>query len=488
MTKKIIFFTVILVVNSVIGLAQISRTTGMGGLTYSITDADQSFNPYDLGKNPAWLVLDETETWLKIIPTVNHNSGYYKRYYDPQTVTNYNLGFKGIKTLGEDGTFLGETNYSYEMRRDIDRSLKYNTYAGEAFFMADTNQGTFRYNGPSIKFMYSFEMAPGLYFGASANYRILEGLKNVYSRATVLYREVGGTIGLSYRITNEISVGLTGVLSDDQEKIEAKSEDLTEVEIFNFRGETFSVRKRSSSVSQTIRKKGKGVGLQFYYTAEKTAEFGLHADVFNLKENVLIPYSTSTQSFEEYSEGYASFENYNILAKGRYRFTDELMFAASFEMHHRNSWSKNPARELLLWDWKVNSLKIGIGCSYSLDQASLVSIEYEYEKVNADSSKYIDSRITNILSNNHLLKAGTEYELFPNGFLRAGLNFGLVENDILSGGADVRYYAITYGLGIRFDNSFDVDFSFIYDNYKPKLGDKQRTHFGGFLTTKLYTF
>ncbi|MFA6980888.1 MAG: DUF6850 family outer membrane beta-barrel protein [Ignavibacteriaceae bacterium] len=488
MTKKLIFFTVVLIVNSVIGLAQISRTIGMGGLTYSIIDADQSFNPYDLGKNPAWLYLDETETWLKIIPSINYSGGEYKRYYDPKSVTNYNLGFKGIKTLGEDGTFLGETNYSYEMRRDIDRSLKYDTYAGEAFFMVDTNQGTFRYNGPSIKFMYSFEMISNLYLGASVNYRILDGLKNVYSRATVLYREVGGTIGLAYKITNDISVGLTGILSDDQEKIEAKSEDLTEVEIFNFRGETFSVRKRSSSVSQTIRKKGNGVGVQLYYTPEKTAEFGLHANIFNLKEDILIPYSTSTQSFQEYSEGYASFENYNILAKGRYRLSDELIFGGSLELHHRNSWSKNPTRELLLWDWKVNSLKLGIGCSYNIAQTSLVSIEYEYEKVTADSSKYIDSRTTNVLSNNHLVKAGTEHEIYPDAFLRAGFNYAVVENDILSGGTDVSFYAITCGIGVRFYNSFDVDFSFIYDNYKPKYDDKKRSHFGGFLTTKLYSF
>jgi len=488
MIKKIIFFTAIFIVSSALGLAQESRTTGMGGLSYSITDADQSFDPYDLGKNPAWLYLDETETWLKMMPSINYSNGDYKRYYDPQSVTNYNLGFKGIKTLGEDGTFLGETNYSYEMRRDINRSLKYDTYAGEAFFMADTNQGTFRYNGPSIKFMYSFEMIPELFVGASINYRILDGLKNVYSRASVLYREVGGTVGLAYKISRDFSVGLTGVLSDDQEKIEAKSEELTDVEIFNFRGETYAVRKRSSAVTQTIRKKGKGLGAQLYWTPDQNSEFGLHTELYNTKENILIPFSTTTQSFQEYSEGFASFENYNILVKGRHKVSADLLIGTSFELHHKRSWSKNPTRDLLLWEWNVNSLKLGIGSSFQIDKNILISAEYEYENVKADSSKYIDSRLTDLLSNNHVIKAGSECEVLPNSFIRVGYNFGMIEKDILSGGENVNYHVVTCGFGVKFLNSFDVDLSFIYNNYKPKLGDKNRSSFGSYLTTKLYSF
>lgn len=488
MFKKVIFFTAVMFVSSAIGLAQESRTIAMGGLTYSIMDVDHSFNPYDLGNNPAWLSLDETETWLKIMPSINYGKGDYKRFYDPQSVTMYNMGFRGVKNLGEDGTFLGETNYSYEMRRDVKRSLKYDTYAGEAFFMADTNQGTFRYNGPSIKFMYSFELFPNLYLGASVNYRILDGLKNVYSRATVLYREVGGTVGLAYRVSPEFNIGLTGVLSDDQEKIEAKSEDLTEVEIFNFRGETYSVRKRSSPVSQTIRKKGKGVGAQLFWTLDQYSEFGLHADIYNSKEDILIPYSTSTQSFEEYSEGYASFQNYNILAKGRYKLSDDWLLGSSLELHHKNSWSKNPARDLLLWEWKVNSFKLGVGSSYHLLDDLLISAEYEYENVKADSSKYIDSRSVNFSSNNHLIRTGIEQEIFDNLFARAGFNYGIIPEDILSGGKDVNYYVVTLGTGLKFNNSFDVDLTFVYNSYQPKNENIKRTRFGSFLTVKLFSF
>lgn len=486
--KKDILFVVMFLFSFIQIVAQESRTLGMGGVSYSIKDSDQSFDPYDLGKNPAWLILDETETWLKILPSIDYSRGDYKRYYDPQSVTSYNLGFRGIKTLGTDGTFLGETNYSYEIRRDINRSLKYDTYDGEAFFMADTNRGTFRYNGPSIKFMYSFEIVPDLYLGASVNYRILDGLKNVYSRATVLYRQVGGTVGLAYKVNQDFSVGVTGILSDEQEKIEAKGEDLMEVEIFNFRGETFAVRKRSGSVSQTIRKKGKGMGAQLYFTPDQNSEYGLHADIFNSKEDILIPYSTSTQSFQEYSEGYASFQNYNVLVRGRYEVNDGFLVAGSFEVHHKNSWSKNPARELLLWKWEINSWNVGFGGSYIFNDNFLFSMEYEYEKVNSDSSKYIDSRIVTFLSSNHQLKVGVEQAIIENTFMRAGFNYGFIEKDILSGGSNVPFYVITLGTGMKFYDSFDVDLSMQYSSYHPKNQDIMRNGFSTNLAIKLYSF
>jgi len=486
--KKIIFFFVLLISCANAIHPQESRTRAMGGVSYSIKDVDYSFDPYDLGNNPAWLYLDETETWLKILPSFAHQKGDYKRFYDPSSTKNYSLGFRGIKTLGTDGTFLGETDYSYELRRDLPRSLKYDTYAGEAFFMADTNKGNFRYNGPSIKFMYSYELLPSLYLGASANYRILDGLKNVYSRASILYREVGGTVGLAYKCSNELAFGLTGILSDEQEKIESASEELTEVEIFYFRGETFSIKKRSSVVTQTIRKKEKGIGAQVYYTPTANCEFGLHADLSNQKENVLVPFSTSTQSFEEYSEGYADFQKYNLLLKGRYSFTPEWLIGGSIEYHRRSSWSKNPARDLLLWKWSVNQLTFGVGSSYYPIDGLLVSAEYEFGLVNADSSKYIDSRTTKIKSNNHQIKVGSEYKLFDNSFLRAGYNFGMIEKDMLGGGENVQYHLVTFGCGIKFYNSFDVDLSIIYNSYAPKNGSVSRSRIGCFLTTKLYSF
>lgn len=40
----------------------------MGGMNLVIKDADNTFSLYDFGRNPAWLVKDETADVLKIIP------------------------------------------------------------------------------------------------------------------------------------------------------------------------------------------------------------------------------------------------------------------------------------------------------------------------------------------------------------------------------------------------------------------------------------
>lgn len=162
--------------------AQSIRTESMGGLGYSIIDEDNSLTPFDFGDNPAWLMNDQKHDWLKIVPSTQNSWGDYKRAYDPERKSLSGILFRGVKVL-EDGVFLGQTTYEYDYRKEVSRSLKYNTYNGEAFYMNDSTTGNFRYHGPSMKFSYSFEPADNLFAGASASYKILNGLKNTYSRA-----------------------------------------------------------------------------------------------------------------------------------------------------------------------------------------------------------------------------------------------------------------------------------------------------------------
>ncbi len=488
--KRYILFIVLLTIGfTSVRYAQISRTTAMGGLSYSIIDKDHSFNPYDLGGNPAWLYADETETYLKFIPSLKSTNGDYRRYYDPRSSNLYNLGFKGIKTMDTDGTFLGETYYMYDRRVDVNRTLKYNTYSGEAFFFTDTTTGGFTYNGPSVRFMYSFEPLKNLYAGAMINYMIFKGLKDIYSRADALYRDVDGSLGIAYKFHENFAAAVSAVIYDEQEKIESKSEDLMDVEIYNFRGETYSIRKRASSVNQKVRKEGKGLTSQIYWFLDPKFEIGLHGDLSSCDLRVLIPFSTATESFKEYEEGYTNFYRYSLKFRARYMLTDNLLAGASVNHYYNSSWSKNPARNLLLWEWEVNQTTFGIGGSYKFSPSLLIGLEYELGMVKSDSSKYIDSRITNVESQNHLVKIGAEYEMFENLFLRAGYNYGILEHDLLGGGKDVKYFLISGGIGLKIFKSFSVDLRFDYSNYKPDLpAQTNRSSFGTYIEAKLFEF
>lgn len=471
--------------------AQTVRTQSMAGLSYSILDEDYSLSPFHLGGNPAWLIKSEKTSWLKLIPSGRSLWGDYKRVYDPGEVESYQILFKGIKTLGEDGTFLGETSYLHEQRSSVYRTLKYDAYGGEAFFMNDTTTGNFNFNGPYMKFMYSFELFPKLFLGASAGYKILDGLKSTYSRSQTLYRVVTGDIGMAYTITESFAAGLTFSLNDEQEKIEAKSEDLLDVEIFNFKGETFSVRKRSSTVNQKIKKVGKTIGAQLYFTPSENSEIGLAGEIINYNMKNLIPFhiAATNESMNEYEEGYSSFNDYKIKLQARQFITKDLMISLSTGYNERNSWSKDSPLNLLLWQWDIKNFYAGIGSSWNLTKELLIAVEYEYSNLNADSSKYVDSRMVSLISQNNLVRIGAEFELTTNLFIRAGYNVTFVENDIISGGEDVKFNRITAGVGLKIFESFQLDASLEYLNYSPgNHSSSSRSALLGILTAKLFTF
>jgi opacity protein-like surface antigen len=144
---------------------------------------------------------------------------------------------------------------------------------------------------------------------------------------------------------------------------------------------------------------------------------------------------------------------------------------------------------LLLWEWKVKATTIGAGLSYNITNSLLGGIEYSFSKLNADSSKYIDSRFSNINSNDNLIKVGFDYSLFENLFLRAGYNYGKLGNDLIGGGKNVSYNVVTAGAGIKISNITNIDLLIGYSSYKPEnLNNNVRNNLSGQVILTLYNF
>ncbi|MGE5437818.1 MAG: DUF6850 family outer membrane beta-barrel protein [Syntrophothermus sp.] len=484
MKKILLLITLIL---STSAFSQQERLSGMGYLDISIPDKYHTFNPYDLGNNPAWLVNDETNSFLKIIPSFSGYDGTYRRYYDAAGENLYKLKFAGLKTLKSGGTFYGETSYEYDFRRSVNRSLRYNTYGGQAFFIADTTAGNFRYMGPLIKFAYSYEPINKLYAGASIKYRILDGLKYIYSRAEVLYREIETNVGVAYNFDENYSLGLNYTYLNDQENIESKSEDLLDVELYEFRGEKYAILKRGSTINQKIKGSGHEVSLQFYQSSE-LMETGLAATYRKSNQKVLIPFTLQTQSFNEYEEGYSSFSSASLELKSRYHLTNKVSLALTAGYFRDYVWSKNTAKIKTLWEWEINNFVGGAGLSWKINNNFIAGIEYNYSNINADSSKYIDSRFFKENFGNHFIKAGAEYQILENIFARAGYNMGTIKKDILYGAENISINKITAGLGLYTFSSFTIDIQLEYGFYSGLPNTLKRAVFSGYSTIKLFTF
>ena len=458
----------------------------MGGMNLVIKDADNTFSLYDFGKNPAWLVKDETADVLKIIPGSKFSSGKYKRKYDPSEISAYGIVFDGIKSLGELGTFRGYTSYDVEYHDDIYGSLRRFTYGGDAFFLADTNRGGFRYNGPTVNFMYSLEILPGLYAGASLSYQLIEGLKDVYSRAQSLIRRIGGNVGIAYQPSYNFSIGILYEPNELQERIESKSEDLLDVELFLFRGETYSFKRRGSSVDYKTKNFMQNFSAQLNYKVSDNIEMAGKGTYSLGNTKIIIP----SGAIKEFEEGYAFFDGVDVQLVSRIELFKYTLIGLKAGYFNGSSWSKHSGRELLLWEWDINGFSAGTGFSYYLvPDVLLAGVEYHFQNTKSDSSKYIDNRFKNIESNDHLFKTGLEYVASEIITIRAGFSYGKKEYDLIYGGKDVTYTAVTGGAGLNLFKDTLVDILIEYALQKPdEPVDLKKSFFSGFISLKLLTF
>ena len=262
--RHLVVWSLLVAASLVPGLAysQQGRVRAMGGLTLALHDSDFTLNPYDYAGNPAWLIEDERTSWLKLLPAAGGEWGDLHRRFDPGSVVAFGAAFDGVKTLDEKGTFRGLASYDVETRHDVYRSLKRVPYGGEAFFVTDTMTGNFTYAGPTVQFIYSYELFPDIAIGTSVRYQIQKGLKDRYSRVSSLYRDLQARIGATVKGGDSWVFGASVEPWDNQEAMEAKSEESFEVELFNFRGDTYATRQRGSSIDHKVRKYGVDVAVR----------------------------------------------------------------------------------------------------------------------------------------------------------------------------------------------------------------------------------
>ncbi len=484
MIRFIKILSVLLFVLSFSLFAQKSRTAAMGGLSFSVNDVDESFDPFMLGGNSAWLVNSIKNKRLEISPAFNSDFGNYRRLYSAERVNNYGVNFKEIQPLGNYGTFMGTASYDYEVRRKDYRNLKYEPYAGEGFFYTDTTTGNTTYNGPYFELSHSLRLMNSLYIGGAIGYRILNGLKDVYTYGETVFRNVNGNIGIAYQLNNSIIIGLSYSGFDSQERIESSDINLMTVRTFEWRGETHFVELRGSSQDYKINKEGNNFSAQFYYHPNLTTEVGVTADygISNTKE--LYPQG----SLIDVEDGYAQFNNVNIKLRARHRLSEKFLSALSLDYYNTTSWSENSKREMKIWDWQFKGTSIGVGGSYNINKKMIVGVEYRASVIYSDSSKYIDNRYFSRSVVNHYLIIGSEYIISDNFSLRAGFDFGYFNHDFRVGGNNVTERIATLGVGYNFNNTIQLDGYGKYGLIGLNSNEKYRSYLNWVITLRFFTF
>jgi len=482
---KLIISLMIIIIGSSLTHAQNMRVSSLGGMNTVINDETNSLNLYDFGSNPAWLYMDADYSFLTLSPSYSNTRGSYRRYFDYEGKNVYDLAFTGVKTLGTKGTFLGYTTYSVEDRINVNRSLKYNTYGGEAFFMMDTTSGNIKYDGPKVGFIYSLEVLPKLHLGFSAGYRILKGLKNIYSSSETIFRDVDAEAGLAYQLSENVSVGIKTAYFDSQESIEARSTEGIDVEIFNYRGEKHAVKDRAGYIRGKIRKQGISAGPQIRIKAGSNWEVAFKAGIRSSNTKIFL----QRHQLDEFQDGYSAFDGYNAELRSRYELFDGLTFGGSLLYDTDESWSKNSSRNLKLWDWNTREQAAVIGLEYVLPSKNLLlGFEYQAGQMKADSSKYIDGRFNSIVSADRVFRSGAEYIILSDFSIRAGYNFIHNEFDLITGGKNVTTNLLSAGFEYKVTEITSVNVFLQYRTISPENGSDKRNSFNVLTEIKLLSF
>jgi opacity protein-like surface antigen len=398
---------------------------------------------------------------------------------------NIGTSFHGIKAMGDLGTFSGYTSYNYQNRRNYYRTIKMEPYNGEAFNISDTTSSNFRYMGPKVVLMYSWEPVYKLYVGGSVSYELLDGLKEKFSYAKTIFRDAEIKAGIAYVFSDNLIVGANLQYSNSQESIEASDVNLLDVELRNYRGDNFFILKRGQSVTSKIQKQGLTIGSQLYWDDREKFSFGFQANYTPSNSRILKPY----QNFDEVEDCYAAFESFDIQFKTHYKFNDKLLFGAYAGYFYDYSWSKISLKELLIWEWDTKKTVLGIGTTYKVSPDLLIGMEYEFSNNMADSSKYIDKVFLNLKSIDHTIRAGAEYKIEDQYYLRAGLNYGIMQHDLYYGGNDCKIYKITGGIGFPVLNNITVNADLRYVSLSPGTPlNFSRNYFEGNISIELKTF
>lgn len=340
-------------------------------------------------RNPALLLVDEQRSFVVVSPSFASVSGNLRLPYDPASFDSYQVTSDMVRVLGSKGTFHGSASYAYQQRRNVWSSLRLDPYRGDGFFAVDTILGDIRYSGPAVQFEYAYQLFPDLAIGFLGSYRVLDGLKDRFTNALTDFRAIRFGAGVEYQLSANDRLGLTVIGTDDQEKIESKSsDDLKDVEVFSFRGETYATRRRSMTLSEVFRMKGFESTIDFSIKPSAVWEFSGEAHFSLIGFRSLFP----SGLLVEFEDGFAQQKSYGGVVTAGCQLSDDVTLRLHLMADYRDSWSRISSRQLLFWEWNAAQNNATIELLYRLGENSQIRAALTAGTLAADSSKYIDVR------------------------------------------------------------------------------------------------
>ncbi len=454
------------------GIAQMIdlKLPAIGYLSLVLDSETSGLNPYDFSTNPAWLILDQSQSWFAFSSRASLESGEFKRRYDPDEAVDFVAVLEGVKILGPHQAFWGAANYHALRLIRVNQAINRHPYADCPFRLTDETMGNFDYWGPSVAAQYSRQLlGDKLYWGASLDYRIETGLKDVFPQPRIIDREIGTSMGIAWRMFNPLTAGALLQYTDSQEFVEAQTSSQFEqrtIVITLFRGENIGVNRFGAFEQFTNHRKFRSL-LQLHYRPgplmESTMLLGYRMQRLQAFESSVKPVPSANWSLR----------GFELHWKIRVTMLDlPLRFGWSVDYDYCNDWAVHPAFDLLWGDDYWRTYQIGIGMAYFSPSAPLfLGIEYHINQVHQDKNDYISQLFSDGKMNCREFRCGAELSIMKNWKIRTGYNYQLtsVANTLLSFGEflpDYHRNRMTFGLACHFEQ-IEFELTATYDQRLP---------------------
>ena len=360
------------------------RTSTMGNCSIALIDGDNQLNPYDFGRNPAYLADDFEGSWIRFAGSLLESHGDLKRPLDPHLLNTMYGQFEGRKRLGARHATWGSFRYERLWQREQYRALELDQY-NDPFYLTDLTVGDIKHWGPVMSADYSLRFSSAVAVGVGFDYVISTGLKDYYTRPEIVHNYARGNLGLLVTPAKDWQVGFIYRPGRTQNRTNfEKTDEGFDNIIYRYSGDGIYEIRSFSAYSIKEISHGSELGVQNFYTR---GPFTVGAQFSYLFGDNSVRYNVTTPE----EVGYWEDEAYDARLLARYAPRSlPIVLGVSARSLDQDGWARRPKYEnVLLFDNPVALRSIGAGATWAYEPLHLVvSGEYVYNDFDITVNDY----------------------------------------------------------------------------------------------------
>jgi len=453
------------------------RISTLGNCSIALVDRDNQLNPYDFGRNPAYLLSDFEEAWMRFSVSVAEEHGDLRRPYDPHLVNRGFMAFEGRKRLSDRQATAGSFHYEKLRQREQWHSLELDQY-NDPFYLTDLTTGDITYWGPAMSADYSLRLSSKAAIGAGFDYEISTGLKDHYTRPQVEHNYARGNIGLLVQPRGAWHLGLIvrPMRLQNRTNFEKADEGYDNI-IRRYSGDgIYEIRSFSSYTLNEIMT-GVELGVQNFVLTDRVKVGTIFS--YGYAENS-IRYNLT---FPE-EVGYWQDETYDFRLLARYAPEGmPLIFGISGRSMKGDGWARRPRYDnVLLYDNPVRLRSAGAGANYLIRSIRLqISAEYICNAYNIEANDYGANSFRKQEFTQNVGRLGVEYAAYNVFSVRGGVEVtDYIVDRWLKLPANTDRYRVTAG-GSYTWHMWQIEAQLLYARSTKESDDRERRDLSGIL-------